>query len=128
MIKSTGFHELTKAIDRLVLKVEKHLSISAKSEVWFKESRELRNWILLRSKLAGRIVKDDAEGVQKREGDTFCIQFISPDGQPTRIPLSAYRSLPAFKNGLEGAETGHLQDTSVISDVSASVHAGPESQ
>jgi hypothetical protein len=121
VIKSTGFHELTKAIDRLVLKVEKHLSISAKSETWFKESRELRNWISLRAKLAGRIVKDDAEGAQRREGDRYSVVFVTPDGKPAEIPFSVYRSLPAFKNGAEGAETGHLQDTSTVSD---SVHAG----
>jgi hypothetical protein len=99
VIKSTGFQELTKAIDRLVLKVEKHLSISAKSEIWFKESRELRNWVALRAKLAGKLVKDEAEGPHKREGDAYNIVFVSPDGQQAKIPLSVYRALPpsAFK-------------------------------
>ena len=99
VLRNTGFQELTKAIDRLVLKVEKHLSISAKSEIWFKESRELRNWVALRAKLAGKFVKDDAEGAQRREGDSYNIVFVSPDGTQARIPLSAYRALPssAFK-------------------------------
>ncbi len=95
VLKNTGFQELTKAIDRLVLKVEKHLSISAKSEVWFKESRELRNWVALRAKLAGKFVKDDAEGPQKREGDSYNIILVDPDGQPTKIPLAVYRALPS---------------------------------
>lgn len=93
VIKSTGFQELTKAVERLIAKVEKHLSISAKSETWFKESRELRNWIGLRAKLAGKLVID--EGKQQSRGDTYCVSFIGPDRLPVRIPLRVYASLPA---------------------------------
>ena len=103
---ATSFYELTKAIDRLIAKVEKHLSISAKSEVWFKESRELRNWVALRAKLAGKFVKDAAEGPQKREGDSYNVVFVSPDNQPARIPLAVYRQLPrsAFEAGALGTQ------------------------
>ena len=93
VIKSTGFQELTKGIERLIAKVEKHLSITAKSEVWFKESRELRNWVALRAKLAGKVVVDEG---QKRSGsDQYNIVFRGPDGEPLRIPLAVYEALPA---------------------------------
>jgi hypothetical protein len=118
VLKNTGFQELTKSIDRLVLKVEKHLSISAKSEVWFKESRELRNWVALRAKLAGKFVKDDAEGAQRREGDKYVISFVAPNGTPVEIPLSVYRALPssAFEqvqgNGALGTQSKVPQEAS----------------
>jgi hypothetical protein len=37
---------------------------------------------------------------QKREGDCYVVQFVAPDGQQAKIPLSVYRSLPkeAFKD------------------------------
>ncbi|MFZ3189767.1 MAG: hypothetical protein WB523_02390 [Candidatus Sulfotelmatobacter sp.] len=93
VIKSTGFQELTTGIERLILKVEKHLSNTAKSEVWFKESRELRNWVALRAKLAGKVVVGESEG--RRQGDTYNIVFRGPDGEPLKIPLKVYERLPA---------------------------------
>ena len=107
VIKSTGFQELTKGIERLILKVEKHLSNTAKSEVWFKESRELRNWVALRAKLAGKVVVEgEGEGQGRKQGDSYCIVFRGPDGEPLKIPLAVYEALPAAafeESGDEGA-------------------------
>jgi hypothetical protein len=120
LVKSTGFQELTTAVERLTAKMQRHLTNSQRSDVWFKESGELRQWIALRAKLAGKLVPDDA-GAPRKSGDSYCVQFIGPGGKPVSIPLAVYRALPAFKNGAEGAETGHQLDTSTVSD---SVHAG----
>ena len=77
----------------MILKVEKHLSNTAKSEVWFKESRELRNWVALRAKLAGKVVVE-GEGEGRKQGDSYNIVFRGPDGEPLRIPLAVYEALP----------------------------------
>jgi hypothetical protein len=93
-IKAQGFSELLKGVERLIRRMEKRLSDSQRAEGWFKESAELRQWIALRAKLAGKLVKDEAGGAQKREGDRYSVVFIAPDGKPAEIPLSVYRALP----------------------------------
>ncbi|MGA8539320.1 MAG: hypothetical protein WB566_07450, partial [Terriglobales bacterium] len=81
-------------VERLIRMMEKRLNDSQRAEGWFKESAELRQWIALRAKLAGKIVKDDAGGPHKREGDSYNVVFVSPDGKPASIPLEVYRALP----------------------------------
>ncbi|MGA7589048.1 MAG: hypothetical protein WBW02_00985, partial [Candidatus Sulfotelmatobacter sp.] len=93
VIKSTGFQELTAAIERLTAKMQRHLSSPRRSETWFQESRELRGWVTLRSKLAGKVVVGESEG--RRQGDTYNIVFRGPDGEPLKIPLKVYERLPA---------------------------------
>jgi hypothetical protein len=91
-IKATGFYELTKAIERLTLRLDARLGSARRSASWFQESRELRSWISLRAKLAGKVIAETPK--QARAGDMYCVQFRGPDGQPLRIPLNVYRQLP----------------------------------
>jgi hypothetical protein len=114
VVRGTSFYELTKAIERLITKVEKHLSISAKSEIWFKESRELRNWVALRAKLAGKFVKDEAGGTPKGDGDSYNLIFVSPDGQQAKIPLAVYSRLKV--NEKESVSLEQCGNTSKLSD------------
>lgn len=102
LVKSTGFRELLQAVERLIAKLQKHLSNPRKSEIWFQESRELRNWIALRARLAGKLVADDGEG-KSRAGDVFNIQFVGPDKRPVTIPMAVYAALPksVFEAGAE---------------------------
>lgn len=117
LVKSTGFRELLQAVERLIAKLQKHLTNPRKSEIWFQESRELRNWIALRARLAGKLVADDGED-RKRAGDVFNIQFIAPDCKPVKIPLSVYGALPASVFNAAKAENSDavLQETHKISD------------
>jgi len=117
--------EMLKRGDRLITLLERHLKLKPRMAVsldWIRESRDLRGWMTYRSKHIGKIAPV-GDALTGKGGDTYCVQFITPEGQQARIPLSVYRSLPAFKNGAEGAETGHLQDTEAVS---ASIHAGLE--
>jgi hypothetical protein len=116
VIKSTGFQELTKGIERLILKVEKHLSNTAKSEIWFKESRELRNWVALRAKLAGKVVVE-GEGEGRKQGDQYNIVFRGPDGEPLKIPLAVYERLPAelFAENEDAETLGKLPNAPAVS-------------
>jgi hypothetical protein len=93
-IKAQGFYECLKGVERLIRRVEKHLGDSQRSEGWFRESAELRQWIGLREKMVGKVVTDDPKALQARQGDSYNVVFVSPDGKPTRIPLAVYQALP----------------------------------
>jgi hypothetical protein len=93
-IKAQGFFELLKGVERLTRRVEKHLGDSQRSEGWFRESAELRQWIALREKMVGKVVTDDPRALQGRQGDSYNVVFIAPDGKPARIPLAVYEALP----------------------------------
>ena len=97
-LKATGFRELTAAVQRLTAKLEKHLGSARRSATWFQESRELRAWVLVRAKLAGKVTADDGKTTE-RAGDVFNITFISPDGAQAAIPLEVYRAMPTKANG-----------------------------
>jgi hypothetical protein len=103
-IKAQGFYECLKGIERLIRRVEKHLGDSQRSEGWFRKSAELRQWIALREKMVGKVVTDDPRALQARQGDTYCVQFIAPDGKPAKIPLAVYEALPKT---VFGSETQH---------------------
>jgi len=59
MVRSTGFADLLKAVTKLTRRMEKHLVDGGRSETWFRKSAELRHWISLRSKLAGKLVNSN---------------------------------------------------------------------
>jgi hypothetical protein len=122
--RSTELREILKRCDKNAKLLSLHLKNKPREAIgldWIRESRDLRGWLTFRVKALGKIAP--VGDAPRREGDSFCVQFIAPDGKPAKIPLAVYRSLPAFKNGAEGAETGHLQDTDAVS---ASVHAALE--
>lgn len=115
VIKSTGFQELTSAIERLTAKMQRHLSNPRRSETWFQESRELRGWISLRAKLAGKVTVD--EGQKRSAGDSYCIVFRGPDGEPLKIPLAVYEALPAevFDESVDEGALGKQPNAPVLS-------------
>ena len=106
-LKATGFRELTDAVNRLTTRLEKRLGSARRSATWFQESRDLRAWVLVRAKLAGKVSADE-ERPTERAGDTFAVQFIAPDGSEARIPLEAYRALPADAFRINGSERSEL--------------------
>lgn len=111
--------------DKIIKLLSRHLKAKPRDAVsldWIRESRDLRGWLTYRSKHIGKLVVGDR---LERAGDSYRVVFIGPDGKPVEIPLDVYRSLPASKNGADGAETGHLQDTDAVS---SSVHAGLEGE
>jgi hypothetical protein len=114
VIKSTGFQELITAIERLTAKMTKHLSTPRRSETWFQESRELRGWVTLRAKLAGKVVVGEGEG--RKQGDQYNIVFRGPDGEPLKIPLAVYERLPpeAFAESEDESALGKQPNAPVL--------------
>lgn len=83
-------------VDRLIKLFEVHLRNKPRTALsldWIRESRDWRGWLTFRTKALAKIapVKD----APRREGDTYNVVFVSPDGQQARIALKAYRALPA---------------------------------
>ena len=77
----------------MILKVEKHLSNTAKSEVWFKESRELRNWVALRAKFQAGVVGESKAGDRATPPRA---SFAGQTGEPLEeFRFKVYERLPA---------------------------------
>jgi hypothetical protein len=79
-------------VDRLIKLLELHLRNKPRTALsldWIRESRDQRGWMTFRTKALGKIAPAKGDS-QKREGDRYVIQFVTPSGKPAQIPLSVY--------------------------------------
>jgi hypothetical protein len=116
LAKFADFQQLVDEVRKLSDKFDRMNRKPQGREAWdlfLAKSKNVREWIWLKTKMAGRIVVDSGEG-KTQAGDSFNIVFVTPDGEPARIPLRVYRALPARVFDATGNDEGTLESHSNV--------------
>jgi hypothetical protein len=120
LAKFTDFEQLIDEVRKLSEKFDRMNRRPQSRESWdlfLAKSKNVREWIWLKTKMAGRIVVAGTGEGKSQGGDTYCVQFITPSGEQARIPLSVYEALPKSvfsESRAEKAETQHHSDNDPV--------------
>jgi hypothetical protein len=110
--RSTELREILRRCDKNAKLLSLHLKNKPREAIgldWIRESRDLRGWLTFRAKALGKIAP--VGDAPRRDGDSYNVVFVSPDGKQAKIPLEVYRALPksAFEqvqgNGALGTQS-----------------------